>query len=420
MRWLYLILICFAAPVAALLAGWRGLRDPSRRERLADRFGKPDVVPGEPTIWVHAASVGEVQAGAVLVKRLLDRYPSYRVVMTTMTGTGAARVKALFPQRVIHCYVPYDLPCAVQGFVQRVQPKLAVILETELWPNLLRACAAKQIPVLIASARISLRTAGHYRRLAGLFRPVLRHVVVAAQTEADAERFRQLGAAHVEVAGNLKFDMDIPDSVRRTGSAWRRDFGTRFVWVAGSTHEGEEQMALAAHRQLLQTSPNALLILVPRHPQRFDRVRSLLADGGLPWVSRANGLPVGPNVAILLLDTMGELLAAYAAADLAFVGGSLVAVGGHNLLEPAALALPVLCGPHTNNTAEIAHLMLEQGAARQVASGQALAEVLVTLSADPVSRAGMAASAQRVVAHNAGSVARIETALSRLLPRVNF
>jgi 3-deoxy-D-manno-octulosonic-acid transferase len=299
MRVIYLILICFAAPVAALMAWVRGLRGPARRERLADRFGRPPLAIRGPVLWVHAASMGEVQAGVVLVRQLLARYPVHQIVMTTMTTTGAARVQALFPERVTHCYLPYDVPFAVRGFLDRVHPDSALILETELWPNLLRECRARRIPVVVASARISPRTAKSYRRLASLFRDVLRDgVTIAAQTIDDAERFTALGADVVQVTGNIKFDIEIPEQVRSTGAALRQQFGKRFVWVAGSTHPGEEEAAIAVHRKLLAQHGDALLVLVPRHPQRFDDVRSLLATSGLRFVARSTAASVANDDAI--------------------------------------------------------------------------------------------------------------------------
>jgi len=407
MRFIYLILICFAAPVAAVVAWVRGLRDPARRERLSDRFGKPQLVLTQPVLWVHAASMGEVQAGAVLVRELLAHYPKHQIVMTTMTTTGAARVKSLFSERVTHCYLPYDLPFAVRGFLNRAKPQLALILETELWPNLLRECRRRRIPVIVASARISPRTANRYRRLASLFREVLAEgVTIAAQTDADAERFKALGARDVQVTGNIKFDIEIPEQVRIAGAELRKQFGNRFVWVAGSTHAGEEEAAIAAHRKLVEQRHDALLVLVPRHPQRFAEVRGFLGKSGLRLVARSSGVPVASEDAILLVDTMGELLYFYVAADVAFVGGSLVPVGGHNLLEPAALGVPILCGPHMFNAQDIADLLLSVGAAQCVESAPQLTQALLALSADAQSRELLGKRGLATILDNRGAVAR--------------
>jgi 3-deoxy-D-manno-octulosonic-acid transferase len=410
MRFIYLILICFAAPVAALIAWLRGLRDPSRRERLADRFGNPNLPTRSNVIWVHAASMGEVQASAVLVRRLLDRSPQLAIVMTTMTTTGAARVKALFESdyrgRVTHCYLPYDLPFAVRGFLDRAQPASALILETELWPNLLDECRQRAIRVVIASARISLRTASRYRRFASLFRAALRDVVVAAQTDADAARFTALGANEVRTVGNIKFDIEVPASVREAGAVMRKRFGNRFVWVAGSTHAEEEQAAIDAHRRLMKQRPDALLILVPRHPQRFDEVRMLLTRAAVSFVTQSSGAPIGNDTAILLVDTMGELLSCYAAADLAFVGGSLVPTGGHNLLEPAALGVPTLCGTYMSNAQDVFDRLFEAGGVLQVSSREQLESEVVGLAADSGARRALSEQALKVLQANRGALER--------------
>jgi 3-deoxy-D-manno-octulosonic-acid transferase len=351
--------------------------------------------------------MGEVQAGSALVRQLLARYPTYQIVMTTMTTTGAARVKSLFPERVTHCYLPYDLPFAVRGFLDRAKPKLAVILETELWPNLLRESKHRRIPVVVASARISPRTADRYRRLANLFRDVLSDVTIAAQTEADAERFKALGAANVQVTGNIKFDIEIPDSVCAAGSALRERFGSRFVWVAGSTHAGEEDAAIAAHRKLLEQRTDALLVLVPRHPQRFQEVRDLLGNSGMKFVTRSSGALIANDTSIVLVDTMGELLNFYAGSDVAYVGGSLVPVGGHNLLEPAALSVPTLCGPYMFSAKDVFDKLLSMQAIQCIESPGALAAALLVLEANPSARANRGRLALDTVAENRGAIQRV-------------
>jgi 3-deoxy-D-manno-octulosonic-acid transferase len=351
--------------------------------------------------------MGEVQAGAVLVRQLLERFPSYQIVMTTMTTTGAARVKSLFPERVTHCYLPYDLPFAVRGFLDRAKPQLTVILETELWPNLLRECRSRRIPVVVASARISPRTANRYRKLASLFRAALVDVTIAAQSVADAERFKALGAVNVQVTGNIKFDIEIPEQVRTEGARLREQFGSRFVWVAGSTHAGEEDAAIAAHRKLLEQRKDALLVLVPRHPRRFEEVRDLLSKSGLRFVTRSSGASIANDASVVLVDTMGELLSFYACADLAFVGGSLVPVGGHNLLEPAALDVPILCGPHLFAAQDIADRLLQAHGLIQVTAIAELCEQVVRLASDAPTRQGLARNAEQVVRINRGSLLRV-------------
>jgi len=410
LRIIYDILICFAASVAALIALSRNLRDPSRRERLADRFGRPLLAIRSPVIWVHAASMGEVQAAAILVRRLLAQYPRHEIVMTTMTTTGAARVKSLFtvdsPERVTHCYLPYDVPFAVRGFLDRAQPRIAVILETELWPNVLKECRRRGVRVVIASARIAPKNSDRYRWMASLFRSALQDVFVAAQTEVDAERFRALGANAVRVTGNLKFDIDISDAVRQNGRSLREGFGNRFVWVAGSTHAGEEAAVISAQRHLLSAHPDSLLIVVPRHPYRFDEVRGLLASSGLSFVTRSSGAPITKDVCVVLVDAMGELLAYYAAADLAFVGGSLVPVGGHNLLEPAALGVATLCGPYVGNAKDVAEQLLRANALLQVNTVDELREKVLQLANDSGRRIEVGQQAHAIVVASRGAAAQ--------------
>jgi 3-deoxy-D-manno-octulosonic-acid transferase len=408
MRLIYLILMTFAAPVAAFVAWRRGLANVERRESLADRFGHPQITVLKPVLWVHAASMGEVQAGVVLIKRLLAQYPGHQVVVTTQTTTGAARVRAVFGDQVQHCFLPYDLPIAVNGFLNRLQPKLALILETELWPNLLRACRQRGIPIVIASARISPRSFERYRKLASLFKPVLsQDVVIAAQTAEDTARFKFLGAGDVRMMGNIKFDIDIPEAARTSGAEFRALNAGRFIWVAGSTHSSEEEAALVAHRRLLQVHPAALLVLVPRHPQRFDDVRALLARSGLNYVARSSNATIESSTSVLLVDTMGELLNFYAAADVAFVGGSLVPVGGHNLLEPAALSVPILAGPHLSNAQDIADRMLAAGAARCVKSTEALGDAVLKWANDAQARLHAGQRGAEVVNANRGAVDRV-------------
>ncbi len=419
MRFVYNVMIyLIAAPVALAMHLWRGLRDPSYRERLGERFGLGPAVAGRP-IWIHAVSVGEVQAADPLVRRLLERHPQQAIVLTTVTPTGAARARQLFGGRVHHRYVPFDLPGSVRRFFDRVQPRLAMILETELWPNLYAECGRREVPLVLASARLSPRSVGRYRRLVPLFRQALSHgIVIAAQSEADAARFRSIGAApeRTHVTGNIKFDFQPPPDIESRGREWReRQVAGRAVWVAGSTHEGEEETVLDAHRRVLERSGDALLILVPRHPQRFEAVRELLARRGEASVSRASGAAVTADRQVLLGDTMGELMMFYAAADVAFVAGSLVPIGGHNLLEPASLGRPVLTGPHNFNSEKIAQLLFEAGAARVVADTAALASEVAKLLADPGRRAAMGAAGRAALDANRGAIDRLLALVEPLL-----
>lgn len=410
MRLLYNVLIYLVAPIALLIQVWRGLRDPSYRGGRGERFGFGEQLDGR-TIWIHAVSVGEVQAAGPLVAQLLERHPGQRLVLTTVTPTGRARARQLFGDRVHLRYVPFDLPGSVRRFFDRVRPRLAIILETELWPNLYAECGRRGVPLVLASARLSPRSVGWYRRLVPLFRQALSNgIVIAAQSEADAERFRSIGASseRTHVAGNIKFDFEPPPEVEARGRRWREENAPgRMIWVAGSTHEGEEEMVLDAHRRVLERFPQALLVLVPRHPNRFDSVRELLARRHEAAAFRADRSGIAASTAVVLGDTMGELMMFYAASDVAFVAGSLVPIGGHNLLEPASIGLPVLTGPHNFNSEEIAQLLLDAGAARVVTDPLQLAHSVSGLFADPARRAAMGEAGKAVLDANRGALARL-------------
>lgn len=418
LRFIYNLLIYLAAPVALLMQLWRGLRDPSYRERLGERFGFGSALPGD-TIWIHAVSVGEVQAAESLVRKMLIRHPRYPLLLTTVTPTGAARARQLFGNSVQLRYIPFDLPGSVRRFFDRVKPRLAMILETELWPNLYAECGRRDVPLVLASARISPRSVGRYRRLVPLFREALSHgILIAAQSETDAARFRSIGAnpARTHVTGNIKFDFQPPPRMEEQGAGWREaNAPGRPIWVAGSTHEGEEEMILDAHRAVRQRFPDALLLLVPRHPQRFDPVRDLLTRRGEIYTSRSGGTPIPRGASVMLGDTMGELMMFYAGADVAFVAGSLVPIGGHNLLEPASLGRPVLTGPHNFNSEAAARLLLEAGAARVVARTAELGESVAELLGNSALRASMGAAGRGVLDANRGALDRLLRLVDPLL-----
>jgi 3-deoxy-D-manno-octulosonic-acid transferase len=418
MYYLYNVLIYFAAPVAILVQLWRGLRDPSYRAGLAERFGFGPSVEG-PVIWVHAVSVGEVQAAQPLVAKLLERHPRYRLMLTTVTPTGAARARLLFGDKVLMRYVPMDLPGSVKRFFDRVRPRLAMILETELWPNLYGECGRRAVPLVLASARISPRSVGKYRRLVPLFRKTLSHgIVIAAQSETDAERFRIIGASpgRTHITGNIKFDFQPPAGIAEQGRRWREKHAPgRPIWVAGSTHEGEEPIVLDAHRRVLEHFPDALLVLVPRHPQRFEAVSDLLAKRHERAAQRSSRAAISPMTSVLLGDTMGELMMFYAAADVAFVAGSLVPIGGHNLLEPASVGRPVLTGPFNFNGEEIAQLLMDAGAAFVVADTGQLAHAVTGLLGDAELRRVMGTAGKAVLDSNRGALDRLLTLVDPLL-----
>jgi 3-deoxy-D-manno-octulosonic-acid transferase len=417
LRSVYTALLYVFAPLAWVGTALRGLRDPAYRDRLPERLGFTRVAGGG-ALWIHAVSVGEVQASAPLIRALLKRYPERSLLVTTATPTGAQRVRALFGDTVRHAYLPYDLPGAVRRFLNRVQPSLAIVMEREIWPNLFGECGRRGIPILMASARISERSALRHRKFASLFGEALSgNVTVAAQTELDAERYRSIGARRVMATGNVKFDIEAPQTAREAGEKLRAtQFADRPVWVAGSTHDGEEQQLVAAHRLVLAQRPDALLVLVPRHPNRFDAVRAWLRGEQIEYVARSRNEAVTATTRVLLVDTLGELMTFYAAADVAFVGGSLITtVGGHNLLEPAVLQRPILVGPHNFNAPDIAQLMMERGAARQVDSSDQLAVAILELYENYATRAEMGARAHAIVTENRGALKRVMELIEPLL-----
>ena len=417
-RYFYNLLIHLAAPLVIMHHWWRGLRDPAYRGGLGQRLGHGPSVGGG-SVWVHAVSVGEVQAAEPLVRQLLRRYPTTPVVVTTVTPTGAARARALFGDEVHVRYVPLDLPGAVRRFFDRIGPRVAIIMETELWPNLFAECGRRGIPLVLASARVSPRSVKRYRKLVPLFRETLSHgIVIAAQSGDDAERFRSIGA-HPDrtfVTGNIKFDFELRADVPQLGREWRGvNAARRPVWVAGSTHEDEEQILLEAHAQLRRKQPDALLVLVPRHPNRFETVATLLARRGAPWCRRSSGGEVPPQAQVLLGDTMGELMTFYAAADVAFVAGSLVPVGGHNLLEPASLGVPILTGPHNFNGEDVYRKMRDAGAVREVHDAAELACALQELFCDEALRRDLGGRGRSVVQANRGALERLLGLIAPLL-----
>jgi 3-deoxy-D-manno-octulosonic-acid transferase len=345
------------------------------------------------------------------------------VLVTTFTPTGAARARALFRGAAEVRFLPFDLPGSVRRFLDRARPRLAVIMETELWPNLYRQCRLRRVPLVIASARLSRRSTERYRRLGALFKETVSGgVVVAAQGEGDAERFRALGAAaeRTHVTGNLKFDLTLPPDIGERGRALRQQYApSRAVWVAGSTHGGvEEEAVLAAQQRVAAAHSGALLVIAPRHPNRFDEVAAWLERQGIAFARRSHSSAPAASVqsrSVLLLDTLGELLYFYAAADVAFVGGSLAPIGGHNLLEPAALGLPILTGPNNSNAEDVARLLLDCGAAKIVRNGAELGSRVAELLSDQALRVEMGARGRAAVERNRGALEKLLHLIAPLL-----
>jgi 3-deoxy-D-manno-octulosonic-acid transferase len=407
----YGALLVVLAPVAVGYLLWRGRREPGYRRDLGHRFGYlPADLPERP-LWLHVASVGEARAIEPVLTALLERHPGLPVVVTTFTPTGRAQLQARFGERIRYAYLPLDLPFAVRRFVRRLRPRLGVILELELWPNLFAACREAAIPLILANARLSRRSLARYRRLPGLFGSALGACqVVAAQTRADAERLRQLGAPseRIVVHGNIKFDLELPQDLVAQGRALRATVAARRpVWIAASTHEGEDETAIAAHRLIRERFPDALLLLVPRHPARFGPVAERVRASGLTVARRSVPAPADAGAAVLIGDSMGEMALYLAASDVAFMGGSLVPVGGHNPLEPAALGLPVVSGPEVFNFERVDALLGEAGARLRVTDAESLAQAVGDLLSDPAHRARIGAAAAAVVEANRGAGSRL-------------
>ena len=379
MKRLYTLLLYLLAPVVLLRLLWRGLRAPVYWRRWSERLGSIRPAIGERVIWLHAVSVGEVQAAEPLIRALLQK-PDFSLLITTTTPTGSARITDLFGDEVEQLYAPYDLPGAVARFLDRIQPRLGIIMETELWPNLFNGCRKRGIPLLLVNGRLSARSTAGYRRVPGLMAKTLAAVsAIAAQTPRDAKRFASLGAdpGRITVTGNLKFEPAVPPGLHEQARELRRQWDvSRPVWVAGSTHEGEEELVLDAFRQVRRQLPDCLLVLVPRHPERFSGVHALCQRRGYRTVLRSERTFCTADTDIFVGDTMGELTLFYAAGDVAFVGGSLVDRGGHNLLEPAAAGIPLVTGPHVGNFREICALLVRVGVCRQVESVADLASAI--------------------------------------------
>ncbi len=394
---------------------WRGIRYAPYLRRWGERFGFVDRA--DDVIWVHAVSVGEVRTVARLVDFLKNEYPDSKILITTMTPTGSEQVRQLHGDSVLHCYAPYDLPGAVCRFLDRTTPKLAFVIETEFWPNILRLCEERGIPTLLLNVRVSPRSFKGYSRFPNFIRHMLeRPTTIAAQSEQDAQGLRMLGApeAKLSVTGNLKFDVEPPVGVQDTARHLRNRWGnTRPVWTAASTHDGEEAKVLEAFRKLLETHSDALLVLAPRHPERFAGVEKLCLRSGYSVERHSERRePLPDDIQILLGDTMGELVSLYAASDVAFVGGSLVRHGGHNLVEAMVVGTPCVFGPHVFNFEQSSRTALEYGAAEQVRDSRALAATIAGYLDDPDRRARASEAARRVISDNRGSLQATQSLIS--------
>jgi 3-deoxy-D-manno-octulosonic-acid transferase len=419
MRKLYSLLIYLITPLALLYLAFRGLRSSDYLKRWSERFAFIDAPEATGGIVVHAASVGEVTAASALIRELGRRYPEFPLCVTTLTPTGSDRVCALFANTVFHVYVPLDLPGAVKRFYDRVQPRLLIIMETEIWPNLYLEAASRNIPIMIANARVSESSVGAYRRFRRLTTAALEQVAcIAAQSVQDAARLIEIGADESRLlnTGNLKFDVRLPPSLIEQGESIRLAWGTdRLVLLAGSTHEGDEGPLLEAFSRVLETFPGALLVLVPRHPERFGRAAQQARSAGLQVSMRSDDAGCARSTQCFVIDSMGVLQRYYAACDVAFVGGSIDKVGGQNVLEPAALCKPVLVGPHTFNFEEITRQLIDCHAALRIHNARELERAVHRLFNDPELRDRMGQAGIRLVSSGQGALNRTLEIIDGLL-----
>ena len=405
LRALYTLVLHLALPLLPLRLWWRGRREPGYRRDIGQRFGRYGVSPARPVIWIHAVSLGETRAAQPLVAALRARYPDHALLVTHMTATGREAAASLYGDFATLAFLPYDFPWAVRRFVAHFRPVLGVLMETELWPNLLRECRASGVPLLLANARLSEKSARGYARIDSLARETLGDLAaVGAQTEADAVRLAALGARAVTVTGNVKFDLAPPPAMLERGREIRALFGERPVFLAASTREGEETLLLEA----LARAPlgGVLVVIVPRHPQRFDEVAALMRSRGIEFIRRSEARPVPPGCHYALGDSMGEMTAYYAAADLVFVGGSLVPFGAQNLIEACAVGAPVAIGPSTFNFAQAVEEALKAGAAIQVPDADSLVREAARLLADAGARRQMGEAGKRFCAAHRGATER--------------
>ncbi len=420
---IYTALLYLLQPFIWLRLWLRGRKAPAYRKRWAERYGfcRGKVEPNG--ILLHSVSVGETLAAIPLVRALRHRYPDLPIVVTTMTPTGSERASSAFGNDVHHVYLPYDLPGALNRFLNTVKPRLVIIMETELWPNLITQLHARRIPLVIANARLSERSARGYQKVGKLMQRLLQRItLLAAQNQEDAERFVSLGLkrSHLAVTGSLKFDISVTPELAARAVTLRRQWAPhRPVWIATSTHDGEESIILQAHRKLLERFPTLLLILVPRHPERFETARALVEKQGFSWIMRSSGEVPAATVQVVIGDSMGELMMLYGIADLAFVGGSLVERGGHNPLEPAAHAIPVLMGPHTFNFKDICARLQQADGLITVTDADALTHEISTLLTDEDYRLYYGRHAVEVLHQNQGALQQLLRLLEPYLPQRN-
>ena len=411
MRRLYSLLFYFVIPFVILRLWWRSLKNPAYRQRWLERFGIYSQTYSQNVIWFHAVSVGECEALFPLIFLIQNRLPQRAILISTTTPTGSARVKTVLGESVQHVYLPYDLPNVIARFLKTFKPKIAVIVETEIWANLYHACAAQQIPLYLINARLSEKSVRGYQKIPSLVIPALNAITkIATQTENDKNRFISIGANPnvVQNLGNIKFDVTVSDAILSEGHALKNIlFAARFILLAASTHDGEEALLLACYAKLKLKIPELLLAIAPRHPERFATVKTLAKNAGFNLITRTSQKFCDNKTDIFLIDTLGELKLFYAAADIAFVGGSFVPIGGHNVLEAAAVGVPVLFGLEMRNFAQIAEKMLVEQAAIQCENITELETAVIKLYTQPELRCDLITRAKNFVAQNQGATERI-------------
>ena len=419
MRLLYTFLFYLLVPLVLLRLFWRGYKAPDYRKRWFERLAIYQKKYSGNVIWIHAVSVGEAEAVFPLVKRLQNQYPSDNFLVTTTTPTGSSRVQAILADTITHVYLPYDLPCVIGRFLKIFKPKVGIIMEKEIWPNLYAGCGQNKIPLLIINARLSANSAKGYKKISGLVSPALDCVTwIATQTEEDKNRFIEIGAKEncISVAGNLKFDIELDELIIQQAKEIRTHlFGKRFIWIIASTHEHEEELFFQIYPQLKATIPELLLILVPRHPERFSKVKELAEKMKLTTCMRSSELQCSDDIDVYIADTMGELKLLYGTADICFVGGSMVPIGGHNILEPAAMNVPIMFGPNMVNFKEIARNVLEQGAAIQCADKDEIIKTVKYFYNDKNFRLEIASNAKLFLNNNQGATKKTALLISNLI-----
>jgi 3-deoxy-D-manno-octulosonic-acid transferase len=421
-RILYTGIFYLLQPLLIMRLLWRSLKAPDYRQRMSERYGLyfKKRLNNKPTIWVHAVSVGEAIASAPMVRALQQKYPSHSLLVTTTTPTGSSQVYQLFRGSVEHVYGPYDLPTSLSRFLSRYKPQLAIVVETELWPNMVAACSRRNIPVIVANARLSERSARGYQRFRRITEPMVRRLTcVVAQNAVDGQRFIDLGLAPAKlvVSGSVKFDVELPAALQAKAAdlnnVWHAHHSK--VVIAASTHTGEDEQILQAFKELQLDHPRLLLVIVPRHPERFNTVASLATQQGFRILRRSSGLAPAAQTEVIIGDTMGEMLLLMGAADIAIVGGSLVEHGGHNVLEPALWRLPVITGPHMFNFMQITEMLEVAGGLTKLAVDQTLQPVLAQLLDDEALRQLRGEQAFAVVEQNRGALATLLATIDRHL-----